>query len=164
MPPKTPDPECSPWVATWILASAQSTSSPFIQIFSVSVSGTALSSRKSHRIVVDSIDRLGLREALELGRREAGHVPFRAGADPDLVVGQEGALDEHTRDVPDWEGRDAPGREAGRGLDLRGGGDAGPRRSGRRGDLVAIRAPVAGGEHEHVASVAVEDERLHDLA
>ena len=36
--------------------------------------------------------------------------------------------------------------------------------AGRGGDLLGVGAPVARDEHEHRAPVAVEDERLDDLA
>ena len=51
--------------------------------------------------------RLG--EAHQVHRREPGHVPRRAGADPDDLLEQELAVDEHALDVRSGNGATAPG-------------------------------------------------------
>src|SRR3982750_3593737 len=93
LPSKRPEPQGSPWAPTWMRASAQSTSSPFIQIFSVSRIQPPPVSGRMVRGLLDDVHRTRAREAKELGRSEGRHVPLRAGTDPEDALRKEHPLD-----------------------------------------------------------------------
>src|SRR5262245_62793211 len=102
---------------TWTLASAQSTSSPFIQILSVSCIGSALLGFR-RMVVRDDVGGLCAGQASELERRKADDMVGRAGARPDDGMPEERALQEDGVDRGQRERGDGPGSEAGRTLDL----------------------------------------------
>src|SRR6478735_6375207 len=85
----------------WTVASAQSTSSPFIQIFFVSrICGSSLRSCAGPGIVpvrLAQLGRAGVREPQEVERRDTGHVALGAGSDPDAVVDQKLSGHQHQR-------------------------------------------------------------------
>src|SRR6266550_7375352 len=151
----------------WTVASAQSTSSPFIQIFFVSrICGSSLRSCAGPGIVpvrLAETSRTGACKAQEVERRDTGHMALRAGSDPDAVVDEELSGHQHLRDARRREGRDASGLEARSGPDLVRPSNARVPRPGGRRDLVLVRPPVAGDERERRAAVADEDEGLDDL-
>ena len=151
---------------TWTVASAQSTSSPFIQILLVAricglprLVGWPLASYPAcrRRSVLAEVGGAGAGEAREVERREPGHVPLAAGADPDELVREQLAREQHLRDPGRGERGDAARLEARRGDDLRRLRDPRlPRARGGR-DLGRVRAPVAGDERERRTAVADED-------
>src|SRR5207249_5359038 len=96
-------------------ASAQSTSSPFIQIFSVSCIVLALPpvGRRMVCGLLDHVHGLGARETHELARVEGGEVTGRAGADPDERQREQGLLGEDALHARQRERRDGAWSEAG---------------------------------------------------
>ena len=154
----------SPCDATWIFASAQSTSSPFIQIFSVACIALALlCSRRIVGLIRDDVHRPGARQPAQLRGADAHDVLVRARARPDERVLVELALHEDGVDLRQRERCDGAGREAGRVLHFLRLRD--PRRLVRRRRLRPSRvaAPITRNERDDGALVADEDERLHDL-
>src|SRR3954467_10420170 len=93
-------------------ASAQSTSSPFIQIFSVSRIQPPPVSGRMVRGLLDDVHRTRAREAKELGRSEGRHVPLRAGTDPEDALRKEHPLDDDGLHTRGRERADGPGGEA----------------------------------------------------
>ena len=151
-------------------ASAQSTSSPFIQIFSVSrivcsFSAAAALNRTGRALSLPGPRRSARpREAHEIARREPGHVLRRAGADPDAVVAEQRLLDQHPLDERQRERGDGARLEAGRPPYLVGPRDLRAGAAERAGDLRRVGSAVARYEHHRGTAVAVEHERLHDPA
>src|SRR5205823_5927609 len=147
-----------PWAPTWMRASSQSTSWPFIQILSVACT-TALLFAGSWTWMLPAqheVERSRAGQALQLGRLERCHVGLGARADPHLVVLEQRVLHHDVRDRPLRERRDRSRLET-RGVQhLVGPGDARLLRADRRGDLLLVGAPVARHEREHIGAVADE--------
>src|SRR3954454_18376449 len=145
-------------------ASAQSTSSPFIQIFSVSRIQPPPVSGRMVRGLLDDVHRTRAREAKQLGRSEGRHVPLRAGTDPQDGVRKEHRLDDYSLDTGKRERADGAGVEAGRLAHPVAPGHATEGDTGGAGDLRRVGAAVTRYEHHNLPVVAGKDERLDDLA
>ena len=115
-------------------------------------------------VVGDDVQRDGAREANELARSQAGHVPGRARADPDAVEARAGSARENG--VEPAAGTARRRRARSRLLLVRGQARrcSRVRSAGGGSDLRRIRAAVAGDHREDEPAVALEDERLHDVA
>src|SRR5579884_2656369 len=171
IPSKTPEPQWSPCVPTWTVASAQSTSSPFIQIFEVScMSGLPSCVRAPHRMVpaprpslLCEVRGLGAAQPRNVERRESRHVPRRSRADPHRRRAQQLAVDERSSDARRGKRRHRARVEPGRRAHLLESGCSRVARAGGYGDLPGVGALVARHENEHRPPVADEDERLDDL-
>src|SRR5215218_9140801 len=143
MPSKTPVPWCSPCEPTWMRASAQSTSSPFIQIFSVScisllVAAARLMLTTGAVGVFHRIEELCARQTDEIRRSERRHVPRRAGSDPNPVEREQAAVDEDSVDPSERKRRHGAGLEAGCIEDEVGAGDPRLRAARCGGDLLVV--------------------------
>ena len=151
---------------TWIVASAQSTSSPFIQIFSVS--RMPQTSFGSDVMCGHSTTSTGRRPRQAYAARpgdERRHVAARSRRRSRATgCAQQRPVDEQPLDARQRERGDAAGLEAGRLGDLLGPRDARERGARRAGDLLGVGAPVARDHRDHRPAVADEDERLDDLA
>jgi hypothetical protein len=115
-------------------------------------------------VVLDSVHRLGVGEPEQISGHDGGHVPLRTGADPNDRVLKKRPLGENAVNARKREGRHCAGSEARRLDHLLGVCDLRRPAPGGRGDLRAIGAPVARNEDDDRTPVAVEDERLDDLA
>src|SRR5262249_50252721 len=102
-------------------------------------------------------------EAHELAYRQHGHVTRRAGADPELIVREQHAVDQYALDPVECERRDGAGGEARERDDLAGVCDSSLSGSRRARDLRRIATTVSGQQGEDGPLVAHEDERLDDV-
>ena len=146
-------------------ASAQSTSSPFIQIFSVSCIAAPPSQGRMVRGLLDDVHRPSRATSrTQLGRAKRGHVPRRAGADPD------DACESSVRSIEDARRRARAGTARPRPARSRSPRALRPARAirrrsrrRRRRSSPRRRAGRPGTSASDRAAVADEDERLDDL-
>jgi hypothetical protein len=111
----------------------------------------------------DGVHGLCFCQSHQVGRGKYRHVSRRAGADPDAVVHEDLAIDQHAIHLRQRKRRHGAGSEASCAPNLVRAGDLrAPRARGSR-DFARIRLPVARDEDDERPSVTVEDERLHDL-
>jgi hypothetical protein len=115
-------------------------------------------------VVLDSVHLAGPGKAQELGCREPREVAVGARPDPDLVLGQQRALQQDRVDPRQGKGGHGAWRKPGRGQNLVARRDPGRGRPDRTRDFDRVRATVTRDESDDRAAVADEDEGLDDLA
>src|SRR6266511_853203 len=120
-------------------ASAQSTNSPFIQIFSVACTAKRILSGG----VAGHVRGFGAAQPDELRRRERGQMPMGAGTDPQAVVAQQPWVDEHEVDLRERERRDGSRLESGYLEHALGPRDLAALRSNGGRDLARVSAAIA---------------------
>ena len=145
------------------MASAQSTSSPFIQIFAVSCITFLRSGRSGVGGFQHNVLHPAARRSHELDGWHGDHVPVGAAARPDGSVPEQRPLDEHDIDALEREQCHRPGSNP-----VAATTSSGLRHARLPGvdesrDLSRVGLAVSGDEDDDGRAVADEDERLDDL-